>query len=136
MAAQREIIFCTFSLIPVVRSEDCFYSWKEGKELFRSNRERESGERGRGEGGEAVEREERRGKGIVDWMILIKEEERTRIKKERKEGRMNTTEASASASLSLSSISKPTIIYFNFPGRAELSRLLLELAGVEYHYHP
>jgi len=30
---------------------------------------------------------------------------------------------------------KPTLVYFHLVGRAEVARLILELAGVDYHYH-
>jgi hypothetical protein len=35
-----------------------------------------------------------------------------------------------------SSVSKPTITYFNVSGRAELARILLEDAGVDYDFVP
>ena len=30
---------------------------------------------------------------------------------------------------------KPTLVYFHLAGRAEVPRLILELAEVDYHYH-
>lgn len=32
-------------------------------------------------------------------------------------------------------VQKPTLVYFHIGGRAEISRLLLEIAGVDYQYH-
>ena len=35
----------------------------------------------------------------------------------------------------MTEVTKPTLIYFNTVGRAEVARILLELAGINYHWH-